>query len=167
MSKRDVIAGIREHIGTTGWSVLSIFPTEEDPDYGFCYIVGLTETFGHPEIYIVGLNPQSAHAVLNGLGESIRDGKRFDGAMLSDEALQGYPAAFRPLTERSAIEHSKIAREALENVKFEATQMFYPDKEGNFPWDSACDPKYAEMQLGLFEYVDGPPDSFAPGSKLS
>lgn len=167
MSRKDVIDGIREHIGTTGWSVLNIVPTEEDPDVRFSYTVGLTETFGHPEIYIVGLDHQTAHAILNELGAAIRKGKSFDQAMMSDEVLQGYPAAFRPITEITAILHSEIARAALKDVKFEATQMFYPDRKGKFPWDDDCNPRFVEMQVGMFEYVDEPPTSFDPGSKLS
>ena len=59
----------------------------------FAYTVGLRQTFGHPELILVG-EWSSAHPILNGVGGLVREGARFAPGDSSDDVLEGYPARF-------------------------------------------------------------------------
>jgi hypothetical protein len=160
-----VLEKTRENIRQYGWSVIGVFPDQKNGDPGFSYSVGFTYTLKHPEIFVVGLNPETAQVLLNDLGDRIRNGERFDEPALVDNLIRDYPAAIRPITDKTAREHSNLGRQALSGVKFEACQLFYPDKGGYFPWDNGCNPRIAEAQTALFEYVGEPPTGFVPGGR--
>jgi hypothetical protein len=49
-----------------GFHVIRIFADEEGPAYAFT--VGLHHSFGHPEVVVMGLDPDTAHGVLNRIG---------------------------------------------------------------------------------------------------
>ncbi|WP_196223232.1 DUF4262 domain-containing protein [Roseibium sp. RKSG952] len=160
-----VLDKTREHIRKYGWSVIGVFPDQDGGEPGFSYSVGFTHTLKHPEIFVVGLNQQTAQVLLNDLGNRIRKGERFDEPVMVDKLLREYSAAIRPITDETAREYSNVGRAALRGVKFEACQLFYPDQVGRFPWDHDCDPRIAEAQTALFEYVGEPPTGFIPGGR--
>lgn len=145
---QDHLRKVDEIIRRVGWCVQGVGGGDDDPP--FAYTVGLTETFGHPEIFIVGFGFQMSQNVLNSAADAIRRGHRLDSNKLADEVIQNFPVAVRTLGKKQAGARGKVARARYAPKGFEAVQMFLPDASGRFPWDPACDPKYAEVQTRLF-----------------
>ena len=73
----QVLARARDLVKDHGWMVQGVFSgaNEPNPQPGFCYTIGIWETFRQPEIIITGLPHSAAHVILNDLGERIRDRK--------------------------------------------------------------------------------------------
>ena len=75
----------------------------------FAYTVGLTETFGHPEIVLLG-TWQHAHPFLNAVGDLVRDGRRFETGDTSEEVLDGFVVRFDPVSERCQTDAAQPGR---------------------------------------------------------
>jgi len=70
----DVRFHIHGLIEGSGWAVI---PVEGNTPYrSWAYTVGLVQTFEHPELVVVGLDPLAAGRLLNSIGDAIRDGAR-------------------------------------------------------------------------------------------
>lgn len=59
-----------------GWSIQYV--GDEPVSRAWAYTVGLTAGFDHPELVVVGLEPELAAGLLNELGGMIRTGTRFE-----------------------------------------------------------------------------------------
>jgi hypothetical protein len=153
----DILRRGRKMIAEHGWMVQGVGgdPSKDVPSYS--YSVGLSKNHGHPEIFMVGFPFDLTRSLTNVAGSHIKDGMRFDKACYSDVIVDGFPVAFLPLDRRSVIRHTAAGRSMLNDV-FEGVQMFLPDPNGLFPWDSGCDPTYATIQTSLLETVGGPPE---------
>ena len=56
---------------------------------------GLAERFEHPDIQIIiPLDPRTAHTILHGIVDSIRDGKRYRPQVLYRKIVQKFPVKF-------------------------------------------------------------------------
>jgi hypothetical protein len=151
----DYIKRGREIISQHGWMVQAVLPDEVQPS--FSYTVGLSQApFHHPEIFLVGFHPEQARPLLNVAGEHVKKGRRFDRETLSDQVIEGLPAAFRPIKSRSTVRHSSAGRAILGRA-FDAVQLILPDAAGLFPWDEGCDPQYAAVQTSLLKLAGDPP----------
>lgn len=141
---------IREH----GWMVQGVLPDASQVSYS--YSVGLASRFGHPEIFMVGFDPELARSLINIAGNHVKESIRFDTAMLADGIIEGYPAAFRPLLLSSVYQHSNAGL-AILGMPFEGVQLLLPDADGRFPWEPGCDPRYATVQTSLLTTEGDPP----------
>ncbi|MBA2427455.1 MAG: DUF4262 domain-containing protein [Actinobacteria bacterium] len=66
----DVRFHIHGLIEGSGWAVI---PVEGNTPYrSWAYTVGLVQTFDHPELVVVGLDPLAAGRLLNSIGDAIR-----------------------------------------------------------------------------------------------
>jgi hypothetical protein len=137
-----------------GWMVQAVLADESQPSYS--YSVGLSKTFSHPEIFMVGFDPELRRSLINVAGNHIRNGMRFDAPMLVNGIIESFPAAFRPLHFGSAYNWSNAGR-AILGRSFEGVQLFLPDAGGRFPWEPGCDPRYAAIQTSLLEPEGDPP----------
>lgn len=138
-------AAIREH----GWAVQSVLPGPDNPS--FSYTLGLTESFGHAELIMVGFRPELMHRLLNDVGELVRAGERFGDWDKSDKVISGYPVVFRELAPEAAREWAKAARNR-NGDRLTVLQVFLPDAAGRFPWDDGCDAGFASQAfLGYAE----------------
>jgi Domain of unknown function (DUF4262) len=150
----DYIRKARRIIRDHGWMVQAVLPDERQTS--FSYSVGLSSKFSHPEVFMVGFDPELARSLINAAGNHIKGGIRFDAPMLADGIIEGFPAAFRPLRQSSVIDHSNAGRTIL-GKSFPGVQLFLPDAGGRFPWEPGCDPRYAEVQTSLLETEGEPP----------
>jgi hypothetical protein len=57
--------------------------------------VGLSESFGHPEIFIVGLHPEHTRGIISAAGTNVRLGWRFNRPCLSDTVIADHPVVFQ------------------------------------------------------------------------
>jgi hypothetical protein len=98
----------------------------------FTYTVGLRETFGHPEVILVG-RWSSAHPILNVVGELVREGARFAPGDRSDDVVDGYPARFGAVCDQCREACLTWASWAADREPFEALQLILPDATGRWP----------------------------------
>ena len=160
MTKEKFMAKMKADIQKFGWHCLSVFPTQDEEGEIFTYTVGLTETFGHPEIMIFGLNKDTAHGILTDCVEIIRSGNVF----LSDEEYSnviggGFKVVFKQVKPECLSEYFGMAGRYYGGGDFSGLVMFWPNKNHRFPWD---EPDLAVQREALTIVRLGiPPDAFA------
>ena len=155
MSEDEEIA---RSVAANGWHAISV--TDHPP--GFVYTCGLMTTFGHPEVIIFGLSPIAAYSVLEVLVADIRSGRSFAESGLYEGVLVDFPLAVRPVDPTQYELYLGYAmghcRHTGKTGRLVAVQVFWPDKQGRFPFEVRCDPEISALQRRL--------DLAAPASEL-
>ncbi len=85
----ETYAATTRAIDEVGWMVIGVMGSARGP--GWSYTVGLLESFGHPEFLITGMNPETAHGVLNAFGFEVKAGRRFEGLGQEFEGIINVP----------------------------------------------------------------------------
>lgn len=125
-----------------GWTKLHARGTAGDPNSKivFTTTVNLDEAHGLPELIIFGLEEDVMDAVIAGIIAKREAGFAWTGAPVQfDKILQDHPIELRALHpeplnvlfERNIAYRKATGRPALT----EAVQVFWPGKDGKFPWD--------------------------------
>ncbi len=113
--------------------VLRVFGGDGWPE--FAYSVGLFQSFEQPEVIILGLLAEIAHALLNDIADLNRRELRFQLGDSTDELLDGYQVTFRPVSPPQVQAHLGWANWFYDFEPYPAVQMVYPDRAGRWPWD--------------------------------
>jgi len=139
----DLMNKIDADIDRVGWSAIGVMPTTDQP-YGmpFIYSIGFYNYSNHPEMIIVGLDPNVGHTMLHTLFERVRSGERFEDGQRVSEVLDGYDVEFRAMP--PAGRPLNAARSYFELEELPALQVMWPDAEGLFPGE----PGFSEQFLG-------------------
>src|SRR5262245_44251020 len=118
MKPEDKVASdIREH----GWHVILVAASGSAPE--FAYTVGLTATFGHPEIAVFGLSSATAHKLLNEAGSAIRSGSAFGAGVRTGELLVGQDVTFIAFPRGEYPRYLGFARQYYDGDEFTALQL--------------------------------------------
>jgi Domain of unknown function (DUF4262) len=137
-----------------GWMIQGVLADESQPSYS--YSVGLSKTFGHPEIFMIGFHPDVARSVIDVAGNKVKAGARLEAPAYVDEIIESHPVAIVPLDPGSVYEHSSAGR-AILGRSFDGVLLLLPDAAGRFPWDEGCDPTYATGQTSFLKIVGDRP----------
>lgn len=116
-----------------GWHVLKVLEDETGP--GFTYTVGLYHTFKHPEIVIIGLNPDLSHDLLSGMVEEIRNEKPFSSGHFYSDIIEGFDCYFTTVEKVHYDEYFGRAQWFYKNDDFPVLQCIYPTTKGIYPWE--------------------------------
>lgn len=85
MSRNGAESKIREDVAEYGWHAIKVLPKGDHQPH--TYSIGLFETFGHPEIAIVGLRGETAHTFIANIVDEIRGGRMFAKLVSSTRTL--------------------------------------------------------------------------------
>lgn len=134
-------------VKTVGWHVLGIKGDATTPDVA--HTVGLQQTFGHPELVMVGLKQQTLMSVVADLGKRVANGARLAVGSELDDVLEGFPVRFGAVL---PVAHERFlpgAQEFYAGTAFEAVQCLWPDREGRFPDDLSFSANCATVEPDL------------------
>ena len=149
MALRDKLAWMIE---TSGWLLEPVAASmQTDPPFpGYGYTIGFEETFGFPEVVIMGLKPVAAKG-LAGLvadllagGTQIPIGEQFRGLYDGEQR-----AALLPIDVAAMGAMFESAQAWYGDRPFRMVQLVYPDRTGWLPWEPGFDPALATVQLLL------------------
>jgi Domain of unknown function (DUF4262) len=115
----------------------------------FAYSLGLFQNFGQPEIILFGLDLDTMHTLINNVGDLARKGARFLPGDSSDELLEAYTCAFRPVSRAQLRDHMTYTQWFYGDDEVPAVQLVWPDRNGNLPWDEGFDERYRAGQPDL------------------
>jgi hypothetical protein len=140
---------IARSVAANGWHAISV--TDHPPP--FVYTCGLMTTFRHPEAIILGLSPRAAYSILEVMVEDIRRGRSFAAPGAYDGVLTELPIAVRAV---NPSQHELYLGYAMGHCRHNgnpggltAVQVFWPDKQGRFPFERECSPEVAALQPRL------------------
>ena len=141
---RKLLADIESH----GWHVIRV-PSDDDST-GWAFSVGLFHTFRHPEVVIFGLSTELMHDVLNGIGEDVRAGHRYEADVESHDVLEGVHCMFKAVRPRWYPAFMGYGVWLYRGDRFPVMQCVWPDKSQRYPWDDGFRRDWLELQPLLF-----------------
>ena len=154
MSRRSTDPNLSEHEASVlkrreqhGWFVNSIAEDADGP--AFAYSFGLYEEFGHPEIIIFGLPEATMQQLINDVGRKVQSGVKYFAGDRTSELIEDYTCAFGAV---NSLQYRKTCTWTVwfyEGDSFPALQLFWPDKQGKFPWDSGFREQPRDLQPDL------------------
>lgn len=122
-----------DDIHSYGWHVVKVL--EDDKRPGFAYSVGLFKTFNHPELIIVGLNLDSAHILINNMGDDIKRGKHFRSGLMYPEIRDDFNCLMIDVKKENYKTYVGFGLWFYEGDKFPLMQCIYPTVKGIYPWE--------------------------------
>ncbi|GEO09511.1 DUF4262 domain-containing protein [Segetibacter aerophilus] len=142
-------AGIEHY----GWYVIQVLEDDNNPPFG--YSIGLFETFGHPEVLIVGLKLELIHSLINIIGEQIRNGETFQESHFYSDILTNYQCYFTSVNPESYNDYVYQAINYYNESNFPLLQYIYPTVKGIYPWEAEWPEEIAYLQpiLGKSPYA--------------
>lgn len=121
-----------------GWHCLHVYPRVGQEGIGFTYTIGLTATLAHPEIAIFGLDRDRSHRILADCVRDIRNGTRYPlDQPIKDVVGGNVPVIFRTVKPEHLADCFGTAIRYYGRTPFTATVMFWPTREGRWPWEVA------------------------------
>jgi hypothetical protein len=130
---------IAQDVAKYGWSALSI----SDAAPPFSYSCGLMTTFDHPELIVFGMESRESYNVLAAMVKELRSGRSFSAPGTYDGILEHAQIAIRRV---HPTQHELYLGFAMGHCTYmgklgglEALQVFWPDKQGRFPFEVNCD----------------------------
>jgi len=128
-------AKVRADVDKFGWHCLNVWPEKGNDHPAFSYTIGLTESYEHPEIMVFGLD-EKAHGILNECVQLVRNGNKLvANAPNADVLSGGYDVVFKPIRKECFADYLGTAVRFYGSRPFQALVLFWPNKEGRFPWE--------------------------------
>lgn len=145
---RDIFKDIRSRIDEFGWTSLSVFADDETGAPSFTYSIAFEEAFHSPEVIMIGFDPGLSQEIISIIAGHLNKGSLHlpeDKEIRIPNIIENFDVLARPVDSRTA--------EVLANMAFKTNscdtrliQICLPDKNGKFPCDPGCDPKFASYQ---------------------
>jgi hypothetical protein len=149
---RTIAANVERY----GWSVSGVHGDDELP--GWAYSIGMYHTLRSPEVAVFGLPPGTGMRIVNIVGEQIRDGRPVRQDEQRDDVLTGYPVAFRAVQLDWSPTFFGAGMDFYRLPYLPVVQVFWPDREGRFPWDPSVEETCRSSQPMLWlDRDDHPP----------
>lgn len=140
MEFQEYLSKVKAVVAEHGWAVQGV-----GSEPSVAYTVGLAKK-SVPEIMLMGLPMEVAHAILNTVARqltggtlSLKEGVNIDGV------FEGFPAQFRELTFVESDRHMPVAC-IVAGYTVPAWQLLWPDENGRFPGDPGVAQEFVEMQ---------------------
>jgi hypothetical protein len=151
----DAEQRVIDDIERVGWHLVGIEDDAEGP--GFAYSIGLYHSFGQPEIILFGLGDTATmFQIVNDIGEQMRQGGNFEDWYENDELLENYRCLFRHVEREQYREYLGYATWFYEGPEFPALQCVWPDRSGNYPWESGFSATLHDRQPILTDRIGWP-----------
>lgn len=135
----ETYAATTRAIVDPGWMVIGV--SGDDRVVPWAYTIGLIERFDHPEFVITGVEPDTAHAVLNAFGLEVKAGRQFEGTGEEVEGVIKRPVRLFTVhrshwrSDRFNQWHGYYESVGSKPEQPKAFQVVWPAADGAFPTD--------------------------------
>ncbi|MCG8685872.1 MAG: DUF4262 domain-containing protein [Desulfobacterales bacterium] len=144
--------GFVDNIRTHGWFGTHVFEDADGP--GFSYTTGFWHRFEFPELILFSLPKEVSHEIFWNFFHELEAQKRFSENEPISEVLNGFDVMLRRVRTEHFPEYFGWTRWFYGGDKFEAYQVFFPDKSGRFPWTEEVPPEFSRLQPNLAEQLN-------------
>jgi len=124
---------VRDNVNEHACHVMHVSGDDAGP--GFAYSIGLTKSYGQPELLCFGLPAEVMHSMINGIRDRMAGGEVFSDAQRVSGLIQGYDCQLKKVQASRYREFLGYALWFHESDKFDVLQIVWPDKAHRFPWD--------------------------------
>ncbi|NRA68844.1 MAG: DUF4262 domain-containing protein [Pseudobacteriovorax sp.] len=141
-----------QDIKDTGCSIKHVLEESDLPP--FSYTIGLNQSYGHPEIIVIGLKRDLAHWILNECNRLISEGSKFACNKSYDGFLDNVSVKFNLVEKRFYEEYLGWGIWLNKGLDFKVLQLLYPTTLGMFPWESDTPEFFKTWQPILNQNID-------------
>lgn len=141
-----VDAKVMQDVERVGWTDIGVFPVPAKPTLPFNYTVGLSMTFEHPELLVMGIDNNTQHAILVSAVEHLKHGGRYEPNQYYDNVLVDYRVAFVEVLDPSS-ESFPLSMAVRLMGPVGALHLVWPDRHDNFPWHADFDKEFLDRQV--------------------
>ncbi|MEP6669878.1 MAG: DUF4262 domain-containing protein [Chthoniobacter sp.] len=145
---------IYREILADGCAILSFNGSPTAPE--FTYSVGLYLNFLHPEVLLMGLHPDTAAGIIARLRDEADRGLMMEaGSVRTDLFEDGRPVRFIPAPQERYLDYLGrncsfyfslfVPSIPVPDFHFPVLQGIWPDRQGRFPDEPDCDPRFAAI----------------------
>jgi hypothetical protein len=126
-------SGIAKNIQQFGWQVMGV---GGDRPGDWSYSIGLWHTLRSPEVSVFGIPAQTGMRIVNTLADGIKAGRPLEPDQRREDVLGGgYSVAIRPVHPSWYYGFFGAGIDFYQRPPLPVTQLFWPDKQGRFPWE--------------------------------
>ncbi|MEV5079736.1 DUF4262 domain-containing protein [Streptomyces sp. NPDC056159] len=129
---------IAASVSEFGWHVMGVGAGGDAPA-DWAYSIGLWHTLRSPEVCVFGLRIETMMPILNVAGGEIHNGHPLEADQVRDDILNGYPVTVRPVHPSWYRDFFGAGIDYYQAPPPPVMQLFWPDKEGRFPWDDQAE----------------------------
>jgi hypothetical protein len=133
MDEKEIEKKLIETIEEVGWHISLIESDGYTPS--FAYTTGLTKTFKHPEIVMIGLDIKLMSEILNIAGDLIKEGKKYEINVPYDDFLEDYNCKFIEVNKDYYPDYLGYSIWYNEGIEFNCIQLVWPNNNGEYPFD--------------------------------
>lgn len=135
---------VLHNIAECGWHAVNVIEDDGHPPWTFS--IGLYETWGFPELIVIGRSRATAHKMLEALATQIEEGSAPDLKDPDPDPLLGIPCHFLEVNTRYYSDYVGFALWYFRKRKFPLHQIAWPDGDGLYPWDPLAPKPFKEWQ---------------------
>lgn len=137
MNFEKIVEKAKSDLDQYGWSFMYVDADQVSGMESFSYTIGFEKSYEHPEIITFGLPAESAHGILSATAAAIKEGETMPLHEPVENIIGGdLKVIFKPLDHAAYADYLSVAIEAYGTKDFRTQIMLWPDKEGNYPFDS-------------------------------
>jgi len=136
---------IKTNIKKYGHHIIHVM-ADEDDEADFAYTIGLYETYGKPEIIMIGQDQELLQIVLNNLAYDYKEGRTLTDNKLEDEILDDYKCMVVNVDKEHYEEFLGLAMDYYKGTDFDVMQVIWPTQAGMFPYDENAPEDFKEWQ---------------------
>lgn len=160
MNFEKILEKAKSDIAEYGWSFMYVDADQVSEMESFSYTIGFEKAYSHPEIIIFGLPAEPAHRILSAIAAALKEGETMPlHAPVENIIGNDLKVVFKPLEHTLYPDYLSVAIEAYDTKDFRTQIMLWPDKEGNYPFDTAYSIKaqrHAAKAISASEEFDTP-----------
>ena len=123
-----------DDIDRYGCHIIHVMAEDDLPP--FSYSVGITRSAGKPEVFVIGLERELSHSVVNNYNQRVRDGEIFTPGALYSGFLEGFDVTFESVDRQFYDEYFGWDLWLYDGPGFDVLQLIFPTTEGVWPWQS-------------------------------
>ncbi|PYC67852.1 DUF4262 domain-containing protein [Streptomyces tateyamensis] len=127
---------ISKNIREYDWHVQGVAGVAAGLPGDWSYSIGLWHGLRSPEVSFFGIPMQTGMSIVNTLAHRIREGRPLEPDQRRDDVLGGgFSVAIRPVHPSWYYDFFGAGVDFYQRPPLPITQMFWPDKQGRFPWE--------------------------------
>jgi Domain of unknown function (DUF4262) len=139
-AERIVLNNIAEY----GWHCVNVVEDDGQPPWSFT--IGLYETYGFPELIIIGRSRATSHAMLKSIADGIESNDPLNLTDPVGHLLLGLKCHLLEVHPRYYSDYVGFAKWFYRKRKFPLYQIIWPNSKGIYPWISNAPRTFKEWQ---------------------
>ena len=159
LNNKPSFASTLDIVEKFGWEAMLIHSDQQSTS--FAYTVGLADTMNLPELIVVGLNLEVAHAALGYAIDAMKAGNDLTNGRYRD-IIGDVEVLFQPVSQRW-FKHIMCRADwyyGYSETHIPTLQMIYPDLENRFQWDQGFNEYFRQPLLSPDIEQSGTEDDF-------